>query len=486
MNQNNTHKILKPVWLILPVMALAFYIAFIPHQTYPYPVHIDDWVHMAFAEAILEAGSTTYEDPFYGGSESLSTNLETGFQVFWGVFHRISGLPWIDIFRYFPSVIFALTVLSVYVLAQRRGFGLEAALFACLILTTVGLLGPGFLVPISLAFLFVALTIFVAFTFSGIWSYVTVFIFNCLLLSIHAPSAICLSIILIPYLLLNLRGNFKHSLGVGLALAVPFLAILPWVFNSVLPILRELSTTQGLPEYVDFPRIIRTYGYLPTGLCLLGTLVLSLKGGRQNYGLVLGFLALLVMLVMFFTFQYGMTIVYWRGLMFMMLMMGIMAGAGLMAIKEFRLPERFMTKAGNITRYLAWSLCLVIVGITFYISIPHRQNIQYYHMIDDEDYQAFVWIKENVAEQYDKAILDPWKATPFTAITGKQVYIRTHFFATPVAVEASRFLAEGCLDTEFLQQNGISIIYTEGICDNSDLTEVKEGIYLLDKIEDSS
>ena len=29
-------------------------------------------------------------------------------------------------------------------------------------------------------------------------------------------SAICLVIVLVPYILLNLRGNFKHSLGVGI------------------------------------------------------------------------------------------------------------------------------------------------------------------------------------------------------------------------------------------------------------------------------
>ena len=52
--------------LVLPVMALAFYLAFIPHQDYPYPVHIDDWVHLANAEAIMKAGSVNYIDPFLG------------------------------------------------------------------------------------------------------------------------------------------------------------------------------------------------------------------------------------------------------------------------------------------------------------------------------------------------------------------------------------------------------------------------------------
>lgn len=47
-------------------------------------------------------------------------------------------------------------------------------------------------------------------------------------------------------------------------------------------------------------------------------------------------------------------------------------------------------------------------------------------MIDKEDYEVFVWIKDNVNDSYQKAILDPWKATAFTAIAGKNIYTRIH------------------------------------------------------------
>jgi len=482
MNQNNTHIIPKSAYLILPVMALAFYIAFIPHQGYPYPLHIDEWVHLANSEAILKAGSTTFNDPFLGVSaKGLSSNLEAGFHLFWGIFHQISGISWLTIFRYFPGIIFAITVLSVFVMGQRRGFGWEAALFVSLIPTTVGILGPSFLVPVAMGLLFVSLSLFIAFNLRGVWSYIVLLLFTCFLLSIHAPSAICLVIILVPYILLNLRGNFKHSLGMALALVVPFLAPFPWIFSMLLPTAQRLLTPQALAEYVDFPRVLKTYGYLPAGLCMLGTLVLAIKGGKRNYGLVLGLLALLAMLVTYFTFHYGVSIMYERGLMFMMLMVGIVAGAGLMALKNLRLPEGLTSKVGvsAITRYLGWFFCLVLVGVTLFISIPDRQDISYYHMISEEEYQAFVWIQENIGEDYDRAILDPWKATPFTAITGKKVYTRIHAFPKPSDEEASNFLKGGCSDTAFLKENGISIIYTESECRNPDLTEVKKNIYLL-------
>jgi hypothetical protein len=465
-----------PALLVLPIMALAFYLAFIPHQDYPYPVHIDDWVHLANAEAIMKAGGVSYTEPFFGlGSVGPGNNLELGFQLFWGVFQRISGLDWMTIFRYFPSVLLAMTVLAVYVAARRLGFGWEAALFAALVPTTVGILGPAFLVPVAMGLLFVALAIFVAICFRGWKNYLVLFVFTCFLVAIHAPSAICLVIILAPYVLLNLRGEPRHSLGLGLALALPFLAPFPWIFRMLPETAGQLLTPQPLPTYVDFPMIIKTYGYVPVALCLLGVLALAFRGGRRNYGLVLGLLALLLMLVVFYVLHYGISILYERGLMFMMLMTGILAGAGLMAVRTLR------WKAMPALRYLGWTAAAVLVAVTLFIAVPVRSHLPYYHMIETADYQDFTWIRDNIGETYTRAILDPWKATPFAAVTGKYVYTRIHAFPTDSDVRASRFLAEGCADTAFLRENDIGIVYTRGECRNPDLTRVADGVYLLEE-----
>jgi len=468
-------------WKLLPILGLAFYIAFIPHNNYLYPVHIDEWVHLARSEAMLQAGSTTFIDPFFGQSISgLGSNLEAGFQLFWSVFQQISGISWLTIFRYFPGVIFIITVLSVYVMARREGFGWEAALFTCLIPTTVGIMGPAFMVPVAMGLLFIPLSLFLAFNFRTWWSYLVLFIFTCFLVSIHAPTAIGLVIILIPYILLNLKGNFKHSLWLILAIAIPFLAPFPWIFKMLLPTAQSLFSPQPVPTWIELPRIIQDYGYIPIGFCLLGTFLLVIRGGKKNYGLISGLLALLVMLVAAFTFHYGLHIMYTRGLMYMMLMLGIIAGAGLMGVRTIRLPSKltvwlrpFLSKnMGNI-------LCLVLIGVTLAMHIPDRQETPYYRMIDEEDYQAFVWIRDNVNENYDKAILDPWKATAFSAITQKNIYTRIHAYPKSSDMEAYEFLRGGSTDTAFLRENEISIVYSRLSCDNPDLVRVRENIYLL-------
>jgi len=120
-----------------------------------------------------------------------------------------------------------------------------------------------------------------------------------------------------------------------------------------------------------------------------------------------------------------------------------------------------------------------VVIITLVICIPARQHIPYYHMIDSYDYDAFSWIGENVSDDYGKAVLDPWKATAFCALTEKKVFTRIHAYPKPRDNKAYAFLNSGCVDTAFLKDNGISIVYTQGSCDNPALTLVREGVYLL-------
>jgi hypothetical protein len=466
---------------LVPILALAFYIAFIPHQSYPYPVHLDEWNNLASAQALIKAGSVSFPDTWTGGEVPQYPGLEAGFYLFWAIFHQVSGIPWLTIFRYFPSVIFIMTILSVYILARREGFGWEAALLTCLLPTTVGVLGPAFMVPMAMGLLFIPLSLFLAFHFRNWWSYLLLSIFMFFLLAIHAATAVGLAIVLAPYIVLNLKGDFRHSMGITLALVIPFLGPLPWIFDMLRPTAESLLTPVFLKPFVDYPRLIQSYGYLPILFCLVGTLALVLRGGKKSYGLILGLLALLLMLATFYSLHYGVPIMYERGMTYTMLMMSIVAGAGLMAVKSLRLPAGLgaRLKIPIVTGNIGNILCLALIGLTLAMVIPARQNTPYYHMINGEDYEAFVWIRQNVDSSYEKAVLDPWKATAFTAITGRHVYTRITAHPWPSDEEASKFLSQGCKDTAFMRNNGISIVYTRASCDNPDLVEVRKYVYLL-------
>ncbi|MDD5289564.1 MAG: hypothetical protein PHY28_10710 [Dehalococcoidales bacterium] len=459
---------------LLPILALAFYLAYIP-RSYDFALHVDEWVHLYDAEAMMRTGSTTFTS-FLDGERvmTLSSNLEAGFHLFWGVFQRLSGLDWMTVFQYFPGLIFMGTVLSVFVLARREGYGWQAALCTCLIPTTAGILGPGFLVPVSLGLLFIPLLLFLAFNFRSAASYIVIFIFTCFLLSIHAPTAVLIATILIPFILLGIRGDFRHSMFVTAAIAIPFLAPFPWIFRLLLPTAIELLKPVPTRDWIEIPRVLYTYGLVGVTLCLLGIFVLAIKGGRKNLSLVLALLTLTMMLAVFYTLHYGIPIMYDRGLQYMMLVMSIIAGAGLAVFTWLKLPSGITQIPQKLSSFVGYGLCLVIVIAMLVIAIPEHQQTPYYQMIDQEDYQAFTWIKDNLDSNYSKAILDPWKATAFAAITQKAIYSRIHAYPKAEDEKAYEFLKKGSSDTAFLRENGIDIVYSRQPVANPDLKQVRE------------
>ena len=175
-----------------------------------------------------------------------------------------------------------------------------------------------------------------------------------------------------------------------------------------------------------------------------------------------------------------------------MLMMSIVAGAGLRELWKLELPwiTHLRLRRPRIVQAAGILLCLVVIGGTLAIAIPDRQSIPYYHMIDKADYDAFVWIKDNIDVSQRKAILDPWKATPFAALTERYVYSRIHSAPKASDKRVYDFLRGGSTNTTFLMDNGISIVYTrvyeweqgttvEYGVNNPDLVEVRKDVYLL-------
>jgi hypothetical protein len=488
--RQNLWRLAKSEYLkLVLILGLAFYVAFIPHQGYSYPVHIDEWEHLAYSEEIVqEASATGINDPFTGRAAGWSQTMEAGFDLLWAIVQQVTGISWLVLFRYFPAVIFMITVLSVYILGRREGFGWEAALCTCFVLTTVRFLGPGFMVPVALGLLFIPLSLFLVFNFRGWRSYILLFIFTSLLVSVHAYTAVGLIIILAPYIVLNLRKDFRHSLGIVLALVVPFLipVLLGWFLwgrDILLGKLGAFFTAQPslgaeLPYILQVPYV---YGYLPTFLFIVGIFMMARRGKLKDYSLIIAPVLFLLLIGLFVYFQRGIQALYDRSYLYLMLIMGVVGGYGLRKIRSIRLPEKL--KPAFLFRNPGSFLCLILLIPTVFFSVRSHLDTQYYHTIQEHDYEAFVWIEENVGDEYEKAILDPWKATAFTAITGKEVYSHIAAWLSESDLRAYKFFEEHCDDTAFLRKHNISIVYTRLACDNPDLVQVREDIYLLPEIE---
>lgn len=153
------------------ILLLVFTTARIPHgalsdgAAYDLPLHMDEYLHWGKASAVERQGTTSYGNPWFGGTPDPKGNLyhEVGFHVFWAATRLATDIPWPLLFAYGPGAVLALTALGAYVLGRPHGFGHEAALFTALIPTSVRFLGPAFLVPITFAFPLVVGALAVAF-----------------------------------------------------------------------------------------------------------------------------------------------------------------------------------------------------------------------------------------------------------------------------------------------------------------------------------
>jgi hypothetical protein len=485
MSWHRVYRLVKSDYLkLILILGLAFYVAFIPHQGYAYPVHIDEWIHLACSNEIIDEASTLgLSSPFTGGKPMLVQSMEVGFQLYWAMFQQVTVISWLAIFKYFPAIIFVITVLSVYMLGRREGFGWEAALCTCFILTTVRFLGPGFLVPVALGLLFIPLSLFLAFNVRKWGCYVLLFLFTLFLISSHAATAVGLVLVLAPYIVLNFRKDFRHSLGLALALVVPFLVTLPWILDLLLPTAKAFITSQPslgstMPYIAQVPDL---YGYLPTFLFVVGIFMMARRGMLKDWSLIIAPVLFLLLIGLFANLHRGSEVLYARSYLYLMLMMGIVGGYGLWKIRSIRLPERL--KPTFISRHAGSFLCLILLVPTLFFSLRTHLDTQYYHTIQEHDYEAFVWIEENIGDEYDLAILDPWMATAFTAITGKRVYARIGTHMSSNDLRAYKFFEDKCDDTAFLIKNNISIVYTRLDCNNPDLVQLREDVYLLPEIE---
>ena len=124
----------------------------------------------------------------------------------------------------------------------------------------------------------------------------------------------------------------------------------------------------------------------------------------------------------------------------------------------------------------------ILLALIFVIAVNNHVHENYYEVVTEEDYDSFIWIKENLNQSYGTTILDPWKAVAYEALTQKSSYHKIPI--GEMRVDSHRrnliyeFLNNNCTDSEFLIKNEIDIVYTSGSCDNNNLTKVYNNVYV--------
>lgn len=505
----------KPIWAVSAggvagllalgmIMGFAFYTSLIPRLDYSYPLHTDEWTHFAEARTIATEGTIPFFDPVTGEDRAdpvteetrSSPHFEVGYHLFLAEFQLLTGLPWLDMFRYLPSAVFALAAFSAYIFGNRRGFGLEAALFASLVPTTVRFLGPALAVPVALGLFFVPLVLFLV---SNYWASKGLPLVLLVLLSFlfiaHVPTAVFAGLIIAVYGVFQTlrraltrrpvrRRALAHLATVLAAVALsslPLLAYNNWVVGAAVaePLPQELLVAPG--------GIIPRFGYVPYALFVLGLVLLARSGRRTERALLVTTVLVAAYAFLHYQFGVGNAALYSRSILYLSLLLLLIAGLATSDVRRWLAKVLSLRWAGGAS-FAAAGLVLVAVMLpSLGLSLESRYEEQYYHRIGDTQYEDFVWMRDHLCTGYERALTEPQFGRAFAAITGRHVYAAIPTTAAPVRPaevdEAKLVLRDGVPDADWLRERGVSIVYTTRRVENPELVRVHDRVYVLPETE---
>ncbi len=443
------------VFLLILFIILGVYLNFYPHLNYKYPLHVDEWVHYQYSNYLSS------NSPLYFGGE-YKDDLESGFHFLLATSSSL-GISYLFMFNYFPSLIFIFICLGFFILTRRlfnETAGVFSVLFIALLKSTVMILGLVFLVPMALGIFLIAIGLFLIKINSKYWF----LILSCLLI-MHPPSAMAfLLLINLEFLILRkncFRNIMLEALGILIASPIYFSIFLKNGFGTI-----EYLAFEQMQGLVFIPSFIT---WFVTGICIAG-IYFSLE--RKNYSILTYSLGLLFFIFIFYHYKLEFFIPYRRALMYFFFIFSIAFGIGFSEIINLSRNRRL-----KILIFIA----LITITLIFALPLKLKSNDYFYHIIEEKDYLAFEFIKNNTSQD-SIAIIDPWKANAFTPIAQREVYSRIVQGPSEIYEkknkEVNLFFKNNCSDMDFLKKNNISIVY--GYCPNTKLRNIYENVYVVE------
>src|SRR3989338_6114735 len=150
-------------WLILFPVLLIFVLAYSPHVDYLFPLHVDEWQHLARARHVVETGRIQQVNPYFL-EPTPHPNVEPGFTLFLAFILWLFRGSLLWIFPVLPAVFAAASALSIFLLmrevSQNRWVALASMVLLASLKSNTNLLGLWFLTPLTFALPFFFLSLY--------------------------------------------------------------------------------------------------------------------------------------------------------------------------------------------------------------------------------------------------------------------------------------------------------------------------------------
>ena len=96
------------------ILVLSFYMAMFPRLDYPFPLHVDEWMHIGNTLQLLDTGSVNYPEPWRGGQVIVEGHPETGYYIWLGTLLLSTGWSWLPLSRLMPALVLAIIAFAYH------------------------------------------------------------------------------------------------------------------------------------------------------------------------------------------------------------------------------------------------------------------------------------------------------------------------------------------------------------------------------------
>ena len=505
------------------ILLFSFWVGMNPHWDYRYPLHVDEWFAIGYAQSTLDAGGLQYASPY--GQGEISFHPEMGFHLLLGFLKTTAGLSWMGLYRVAPGLLLALLAFLTYAFGRRAGFGWAAALFVPLIPTSIRTLGPAFIVPVSTAMLFIPVTLLVLHTMQEESRGKSLWVLLLLIggtIFVHPTTEGAVTALAVTYLAVSVAGALtrrRYGEGARLLLAVGVRMLIPVAILGLwIPSLAKRVLAQSIPDdpgqasgllstlgaHTGFPE---AFGIVAVAISIVGLfLFISRADSAQGYVLPL-FASFLVafQLIWYPRYQLGPVVLYERGWSYLALLMAILAGYGV-ALYFRSVPAIASTAASRLhglsRGWIAvplWASGIAVVLFALTTGVVANEQRQaygnYYHIVDESIFADFRWMGQRTATGQTVAMGEPsmrWAYPPVAGPSGAVHQAVASPWTNQTADKKREMLVSGEADVPWLQGLDVSIFYacrpqtyTCQEMTGDGLFKVRRGVYLVDPRPDA-
>jgi len=392
---------------------------FVDEESYPYPMHADEWAHISTSIALLEEKKLNF-NPYTGGH---AQDREKGFHLLLAAIFLIPLASPIVIYKFLAPLMLVINAIFMYLLVRKLTkndwIGLAAIPFLAAVKSNTNMLGHWYFVPATFT-LFLILIYFENLSecvreMEANHAVPLVLLFL-LAIFTYPFAAVVMALVSGAMFLLHFNprkdGSWKTIAVLGAIgiLTSAFVIHYFWsggVFSTIGKFFSELMFRSGWTSLEYKYSVVSLYGIIPFLLAAIGAVVIY-KKDKKSLLLAWPFVHLIILAIAT-AFNISIFIPYQRNLFYFLVSLSPLAATGSYYVFEKirRVLKKYAKPQANL---IAGFAIAILLAATFYHYYTVEPDFFGPHRILTEDeHSALLWLKEN-AKPYQKTIAEPFLA----------------------------------------------------------------------------